>query len=321
MEEFIHFIEKAFPKEQHQRIFSAFDFLQRSGSGLLGQYLEYNVFQKGRQRLELLSEFPFSESPDPEQKGLLIGNWCMNNDAVVRFDIKSLSGSILFTGATGSGKTNSLMWLLHQIRDVFHQDNIRFIVIASKYMCEQRSLLVNAPADSIYFLDKSNFALNPLNEFRNYNRNSVIPDTARCLATELGIYEAGQLYLQSNLIQFVEKFSDGNLVEFVDWLSQKKEKSRDYVGYKDRLLVRLIPIMNEIGDIFDYEIGLNDELITNNLVIELPCSSTFISSSVAALIMMRMYRIKSMNIEFQKYQNILVFEDIYDAIARSDSRG
>jgi len=284
------------------------------------QYVQSLIVEPGLKKIQEASQNPFyCEIPDEYLLGIIAGNLALDPKILIRLYIERLSGSILISGATGSGKTNVLLWLLKQIADNYKNTNVRFLVISSKQNCEERALLDKVTMDSVYFLDKKLFAFNPLQPSAEFDYKLQIADVARCISTELGLYEAGQLYFQNKLMEFCNG-RKATLNEFVEWLNKHPEKSRDYAGYRDRVLVRLNSVMDEIGNIFDYETGLDTEFITENIIIEIPCSSTFIISLIASLILMRVYRIKSSQPDFKYYRNILVFEDIYDALARKDSR-
>ena len=159
-------------------------------------------------------------------------------------------------------------------------------------------------------MDKKNLALNCFSPIPRVDHNLVLADLARVISTELGLMAGGQLYLQKNLIDFLSKYRDGNLLDFTEWLAAKKESSFDYRGYRDRLVIRLESVLYEIGEIFKCHKGIEDRtFVTENLVIEIPCSSSFIMSLVSGIILGRMFRFKAENSEYLRYKNLIVLED------------
>jgi hypothetical protein len=73
--------------------------------------------------------------------------------------------------------------------------------------------------------------------------------------------------------------------------------------------------MLEAKNIFDCYKGIDDKhFIENNLVIELPFSSSFMMSVVSGLILSRMFRYKSANSESIDYKNLIILEDIQGAM-------
>jgi len=123
----------------------------------------------------------------------------MNPNILIKqsLDSDSLRGHILLAGATGTGKTNFILFFLDQIQKQYYNTKIRFIVFASKKNCEQRNLIVNNKSGTAYFLDIKTLALNPFSPIRNVEDNLMIADCSRVLATELGLRAGGQLYLQT----------------------------------------------------------------------------------------------------------------------------
>ena len=130
----------------------------------------------------------------------------------------------------------------------------------------------------------------------------MLADAARVLAIECGLMAGSQLYILINMFDFLSKDKNENLIGFIKWLSEKNEHSLDKKGYQARSLNRLQPIMLEIGNIFDFHTGISDEVwITENIIIELPTSSSSITAMVSGLILARMFRYKSVNREYMKY--------------------
>jgi len=242
---------------------------------------------------------------------LKIGNSTLDPDILIKSDLEKLQGHILSIGTTGSGKTHWILNILHQIISQHRNSNLRIIVFASKKGCEQRSLVLNTEPGSCLFLDKENLAINPLSSIKNINDEITIADASRVISNELGLLVGGQLYLQENLNQFYSTNPEENFLSFIDWISKKKETSYDLKGYNDRLVVRLKSLKFEAKRIFDCYKGIDDEhFITNNLIIELPFSSSFMMSVVSGLILSRMFRYKSANPDLIRYKNIIVMEDI-----------
>jgi len=240
-----------------------------------------------------------------------IGNSTLNPDVLIKADLENLQGHILSIGTTGSGKTHWILNVLHQIISQYKSSNLRVIVFASKKGCEQRSLVMNTEPGACLFLDNANLAINPLSSIKNINDEITIADASRVISNELGLLVGGQLYLQKNLNQFYSANPEENFLSFIDWISKKKETSYDLKGYNDRLVVRLQSLKFEAKKIFDCYKGIDDEqFITNNLIIELPFSSSFMMSVVSGLILSRMFRYKSANPDLVRYKNIIVMEDI-----------
>ena len=246
---------------------------------------------------------------------IIVGCYANNPTIIIKMDIENLSGHIVGASATGAGKTNWTLLILHQIQNDYPNTPVRFIVFASKKGCEQRNLIVNNPPGTALYLDKETLAVEPLSPIRNVDHKITIADLARVVAIELGLMAGGQLYLQNRLFEFLSKNKDENFNAFVKWLSAKKEFSLDYKGYRDRLVIRLESIMYEIGDIFDCYTGIPDSaFIEENLILELPSSSSFIMSVVSGIILSRMFRFKAANPEFMRYKNLIVLEDIQGSL-------
>lgn len=239
-----------------------------------------------------------------------IGKYALNPAIPIKLNLTKLSGHMAIPGATGTGKTNLNMIILDSIQKLYPTTSLRFIIFASKKGCEQRNNIINNAAGSAFFLDKKNLALNCFSPIPRVDYNLVVADLARVISSELGLMVGGQLYLQKNLIDFLSKYRDGNLLDFTEWLAAKKESSFDYRGYRDRLVVRLESVLYEIGEIFKCHKGIEDRtFVTENLVIEIPCSSSFIMSLVSGIILGRMFRFKAENSEYLRYKNLIVLED------------
>jgi hypothetical protein len=126
-----------------------------------------------------------------------------------------------------------------------------------------------------------------------------------------------QVYFDKNLFGFLSQNPNGNLVQFIKWLSNKKEYSLDYRGYKDRIVIRFESVFNEIGQIFNCQSGIHDRtFVQENLVIELPCSSSFIMSLVSGIILTRMFRFKANNQDYLRFKNFVILEDIQGSLNR-----
>lgn len=260
---------------------------------------------------------PFSDEVPLEYVvgNIVVGHSALNPNVLIKSDLENLSGHILSIGATGSGKTHWTLTILHQIISQYKNTNLRVIVFASKKSCEQRNLIVNNPPGACIFLDKNTLALNPIASIKGIEDEITISDTARIISNELGLMAGGQLYLQDNFHKFLLSNKGDSFLSFIKWISQRTEKSFDLKGYHDRLVVRLNSLMFEAKSIFDCFIGIDEKhLITNNLVIELPFSSTFMMSVVSGLILSRIFRYKSVHSEFLQYKNLIVLEDIQGAM-------
>lgn len=242
---------------------------------------------------------------------IAIGQYTLNRDILIKCAIPDLSGHIVNACATGGGKSNTTLVLLDQIQKKYSTSALRYMLFASKRGGEHRNLIINNSSGTAFFIDKSILALNPLSPITNTDHNLVLADFARTGATELGLMVGGQLFNQNRLCEYVDKNKDGNLIGFIDWLANKSESSLDFRGYKDRLTIRLQTILYELKSIFDCYTGIDDRIfVEQNLVIELPCSSSFIMSFVSGIILARMFRFKASNPEFMRYKNLIVLEDI-----------
>lgn len=74
----------------------------------------------------------------------------------------------------------------------------------------------------------------------------------------------------------------------------------------------------EVKDIFNCYKGINDEIfIKENLVIEIPCSSSLIMSFIQGLILSKIFKLKSANPELLKYKNLIIFEDIQSGLGNA----
>lgn len=287
---------------------------------LKSQELIDKAHQKIKQAYEdflNIPEQPFSDEIPLEYVwgNIVVGNSTQNPNILIKADLENLSGHILSIGATGSGKTHWILTILHQIISQYPNTNLRLIVFASKKGCEQRNLIRNNNAGSCLFLDKNTLALNPLNSINNVDDDITLADTARIISNELGLMVGGQLYLQDNLGEFLLSNHGESFLSFINWISKKKEKTYDLKGYHDRLVIRLNSLRLEAKNIFDCYKGIDDKhFITNNLVIELPFSSSFIMSVISGLILSRMFRYKSVNSNMMNYKNIIVLEDIQGAM-------
>ena len=246
---------------------------------------------------------------------IVVGRSTLNPNILIKADMENLSGHTLAIGATGSGKTHLILEILHQITAQYPNTNLRYIIFALKKPCEQRSLIINNNPGACLFLEKNTLALNPLSSVQNVDDETVQADAARVISNELGLMVGGQLYLQDKISEFKETFKEENLISFIKWISKKKETSFDLKGYHDRLVIRLRSLMFEVGNIFGCYKGIDDKhFVENNLIIELPSSSSFITSVVAGLILGRMFRYKAANQESLYYKNIIVLEDIQGAM-------
>ena len=47
---------------------------------------------------------------------VVVGNWGINPNVLVKLSIEDLQGHVIVAGATGSGKTNLILWILDQIQ-------------------------------------------------------------------------------------------------------------------------------------------------------------------------------------------------------------
>lgn len=265
-------------------------------------------------------EYPFyCELPYEYAVGdIVVGFFGMNPNVLIKQSLNrdSLRGHILCAGATGTGKTNFNLFFLDQIQKRYFNSKLRYLVFASKKNCEQRNLIVNNEPGTAYFLNAKTLALNPLFPIKNVDYKLVISDCSRFLATELGLMRGGQLYLQTRLTEYLSMNAVNDLKSFTDWISRRKETGLDYKGYRDRLIIRLRSVLDEIGDIFCIK-GIDDYFfISENVIIELPCSSSFIMSVVSALILSRMFRFKAANPDSLEYKNIIVLEDIQEGLRR-----
>jgi hypothetical protein len=192
---------------------------------------------------------------------------------------------------------------------------LRYIVFASKENCEQRQLILNNIPGSALFWDKNNAAINLFSPIKNVEYNVTIADAAKIVATETGLGVGGQTYLQKCMTEFLSINKHGNLIGFTNWLSNRKEYSYDFKGYRDRAVVRLESIVQELKNVFDCQTGIPDHcFVEENHIIELPCSSAFMMSFVSGTILSRMFRLKAANPEFQNYKNLIVLEDIVESL-------
>lgn len=284
------------------------------------------LINRARQRINQSYE-AFQESGQPFYDdipfeyvigNIAIGKSTINPNILIKADIENLSGHIVSVGATGSGKTHWNLGILHQITTQFPDTSLRYIIFASKKPCEQRSLIMNNNPGTCFFLDKNSLFINPLSSIQNAGDEIVQADAARIISNELGLMIGGQLYLQDRISEFVEKYKGENFITFVEWISKKKETSFDLKGYRDRLVIRLKSLMFEVETIFDCYNGIDDKhFVENNLVIELPCSSAFIMSVIAGLVLGRMFRYKAANPESLEFKNIIVLEDIQGAMSHA----
>jgi len=87
-------------------------------SPLLRNFIELSVIKPSLSRIERLSEMPFSEDlPEEYLTGdVIVGNYGENPKILIKLNLSEISGSIIIAGATGSGKTNVLLWILDQIQ-------------------------------------------------------------------------------------------------------------------------------------------------------------------------------------------------------------
>lgn len=249
---------------------------------------------------------------------IVIGFWGMNPAILIKQSLSRdcFRSHILCPGATGTGKTNFNLFFLDQIQKRYYDSKIRFLVFASKKNCEQRNLIINNEPGTAYFLDAETLALNPFYPIQNVNDNLVISDCARLLATELGLMRGGQLYLQTRLKEYLSMQVNKDLKSFTNWISRQRETSFDYKGYRDRMVIRLRSVLDEIENIFCIR-GIDDSFfIIENVIIELPCSSSFIMSVVSAIILLRMFRFKAANPDSLQYKNIIVLEDIQGGLRK-----
>jgi len=282
------------------------------GSKELVRRAETRIQRSYQERLAI-NDQPFHDELPPDYiiGNIAIGHYTPNPDILVKINIANISGHVVNAGATGTGKTVSTLVVLDQIQKLYETTNLRYMVFASKRGCEQRNLIVNNHPGTGFFLDISILALNPLSPIANTDPNLVIADFARTGATELGLMAAGQLYKQNTLCQYIAGHTDVNLIGYVIWLANKSESTLDMRGYRDRLIVRLQTILYELRSIFDCYTGIDDRFfVEHNLVIELPCSSSFIMSFVSGIILSRMFRFKAANPDFMRYKNLIVLEDI-----------
>jgi hypothetical protein len=282
------------------------------GSGELVKRAENRIKRSFEEHLASQNPlFPDELPPDYIYGDIAIGKYTLNQDILIKCAIASLSGHIVNASATGGGKSNTTLVLLHQIQKKYSTSALRYMLFASKRGGEHRNLIINNPPGTAFFLDKNILALNPLSPIANTDHNLVLADFARTGATELGLMVGGQLYKQNRLCEYVAKNKDGNLIGFVNWLANKSESSLDLRGYKDRLTIRLQTILYELKSIFNCYTGIDDHIfVEHNLVIELLCSSSFIMSFVSGIILARMFRFKASNPEFMRYKNLIVLEDI-----------
>jgi hypothetical protein len=250
---------------------------------------------------------------------LVAGYYALNPNMIVK--INPVQTHWLNIGSSGSGKSFwGGLFIPDQIIKLYPNTNLRVMIFASKQNCDQRNLILNNKINTVYYLDKELLALNCLSPIKNVDSNLIIADTARVIAGELGLLTGGRFWLQACLNEYTEshKHGHGNLIDFTKWIEINKAnlKSPDFRGYRDRLLVRLkSSILNEIGDIFDYHEGIADKVFCEeNLVIEIPFSSSFLMALVSGIIFSRMFRFKQYNPEYIKLQNIIEIEDIQDAL-------
>ncbi len=306
LEKFLQSNPNLLKKLRISHLLEADDLIERS---------ETKIQESFQEHLERSGGFHDEVPLDYVLGDIVVGYYAMDPMIIIKMDLENLSGHIVAAAATGAGKSNWIMLLLHQIQNQHPNIPVRFIVFASKKGCEQRNLIVNNPPGTAFYLDKEMLALNPFSPITNVDANIGLADLARVLAVELGLMAGGQLYLQKCLFEFLKKYKDENLIAFVEWISNKKESSMDYRGYKDRLVVRLESIMYEIGHIFDCYTGIPDSaFVEENIVLELPCSSSFIMSVVSGIILSRMFRFKAANPEFMRYKNLIVLEDILGSL-------
>ncbi|OVE79134.1 hypothetical protein BVY01_03425 [bacterium I07] len=273
----------------------------------------YQTILKAFEEHVALMEHPFHQElpPDYAIGDIAIGLYTLSPEILIKLFLEKQSGHIVNAAATGAGKTVSTLIILDQIQKLYPTTPIRYLVFASKIRCEQRNLIVNNQPGTAYYLDKTSLAIHPFTHIQNVEPKIVYSDLARVTATETGLMAGGQLYLQKNIFDYTSKNPDANFIEFVQWLSRKKESSYDYKGYRDRLVIRLESILLEIEEIFNCYRGIEDHVyVEENLVVEIPCSSSFIMSLVSGIVLLRMFRFKAANPEYLRYKNIIVLEDI-----------
>ena len=174
---------------------------------------------------------------------IIVGHYALNDFILVRSGIQTLNSHAILAGSTGSGKTNCTLLILDQIIKIYDFTNVRFIVFAPKLGCAHRNLVINNAAGKAFFLNHKSLKINPFSPIRGVEHNRVISDFARVTATQFGLFVGGQLYLQDCLNSFISQRKDANLIDFVNYVSNITEKSFDYKGYRDCLLIRLKDIM------------------------------------------------------------------------------
>jgi len=106
--------------------------------------IERRIQQEFQQYLELLKNIFNADSPPGYYLGdVSVGSDFLNPNLQIKMFLEKLSGHILMAGATGAGKTNWVMLLLHQIQQTYPNTPIRYMTFASKRGCEQRNLIIN----------------------------------------------------------------------------------------------------------------------------------------------------------------------------------
>ena len=71
---------------------------------------------------------------------IVVRYYAMDPMIIIKMDLENLSGHIVAAAATGAGKSNWIMLLLHQIQNQYPNTPVRFIVFASKIRVRTKKL-------------------------------------------------------------------------------------------------------------------------------------------------------------------------------------
>jgi hypothetical protein len=232
------------------------------------------------------------------QGSIIVGYNAFNPRIPVLCDIEGLSGHILNSSTTGGGKSVWNLNIISSIIRLYPDTHLRVIVIAPKKYDDHRNLVINNVPGSVLFLDMENLAIRPFDPIKNVKYELVIANLCRVVASSVGQFAAGQLYLQKCMFEFLGKYPTESFLKFIDWLSERQERSPVKRNYLDSLQVKLVSVMLEINKVFDVYRGIDDKVwIAENLVVEIHTSSSFVQSLISGILLNRLFLLKTANNE------------------------
>lgn len=230
----------------------------------------------------------------------------INTNILVGLKKKALNLHTLISGATGFGKTNSLIALSDCIRK---EGEIVEWIIDPKGLGDYRYQIKDS--SNTLILPLSALFLNPFQEIENVPRNVLMLKSIELLSDAFSVYDASEGVLAEHVHKVFEMEEFPCFKDVFN--SIMKEKIKGFgrkQGYYDTLFTRLIYMSLALCDVFNCRRDYFNHILLNdyNVVFEVEHLSDFIHKLITQFLIMKISLFKLYN-PSPKISHLLAFEE------------